>query len=63
MSDQQDGIPGVSIHTPAWGVTVASVTIKGKTWVSIHTPAWGVTIHNHNAVDFRLFQSTLPRGE
>ena len=33
----------VSIHTPTWGVTVASVISEIVNVVSIHTPTWGVT--------------------
>ncbi len=34
---------GVSIHTPAWGVTYAWRCVDRFPVVSIHTPAWGVT--------------------
>ena len=40
----------VSIHTPAWGVTIFFAFNKQQFEVSIHTPAWGVTgllLRNH----------------
>jgi len=37
----------VSIHTPAWGVTLYLNTDADAVLVSIHTPAWGVTIYAH----------------
>jgi len=36
-------LPDVSIHTPAWGVTLDNSEAKHPQLVSIHTPAWGVT--------------------
>jgi len=33
----------VSIHTPAWGVTIKLKALVSLYQVSIHTPAWGVT--------------------
>ena len=33
----------VSIHTPAWGVTLSDLCYRERVDVSIHTPAWGVT--------------------
>ncbi len=33
----------VSIHTPAWGVTILALSRSAAAPVSIHTPAWGVT--------------------
>ena len=53
----------VSIHTPAWGVTVALSERKLLEEVSIHTPAWGVTLPSLSFVAVMGFQSTLPRGE
>ena len=36
--------PGISTHTPAWGVTVDHVApLCGDCFISTHTPAWGVT--------------------
>ena len=41
----------VSIHTPAWGVTIMRIRIFLISKVSIHTPAWGVTfVHFGNVV-------------
>ena len=33
----------ISIHTPAWGVTLYPVDFLIHSIISIHTPAWGVT--------------------
>ena len=33
----------ISIHTPAWGVTVWGIGTRSWNNISIHTPAWGVT--------------------
>ena len=53
---------GVSIHTPAWGVTKKYDIPAEKESVSIHTPAWGVTGDEVVAVSENQFQSTHPRG-
>ena len=34
----------ISIHTPAWGVTMLPKQTDFGFCISIHTPAWGVTI-------------------
>ena len=36
----------VSIHTPAWGVTITQAAQQYAAMVSIHTPAWGVTFES-----------------
>ena len=56
-------IQGVSIHTPAWGVTYNYEFNKINRKVSIHTPAWGVTDGKLKDFDIWMFQSTLPHGE
>ena len=53
----------VSIHTPAWGVTMWNVNFPDMPIVSIHTPAWGVTNSRFSKFEDFEFQSTLPHGE
>ena len=53
----------VSIHTPAWGVTIQQQALGVKQLVSIHTPAWGVTRKYALTILYCVFQSTLPHGE
>ena len=53
----------VSIHAPAWGATMQSITPAVTYAVSIHAPAWGATKYYLWICRFVLFQSTLPHGE
>ena len=53
----------VSIHAPAWGATAHVAPKAEQSKVSIHAPAWGATAKPINQGAFKMFQSTLPRGE
>ena len=56
-------LSGISIHTPAKGVTAPAPTETVYTSISIHTPAKGVTDYQETASGSPVFQSTLPRRE
>ena len=58
-----EGVPEISIHTPARGVTPQYVGYPISSQISIHTPARGVTQLNIVMLLFYKFQSTLPHGE
>ncbi len=60
---QADLPSGISIHTPAKGVTSKAVSTKSVLWISIHTPAKGVTWTYLYYGSITRFQSTLPRRE
>ena len=54
----------ISIHTPTKGVTEYDYDISWQCVISIHTPTKGVTMHGEQSmIQFRKFQSTLPRRE
>ena len=36
----------ISTHTPAWGVTDLTDSVRALSVISTHTPAWGVTSVN-----------------
>ena len=44
----------VSIHAPAWGATITSVSIINGFHVSIHAPAWGATLETSVPIVIRL---------
>ena len=52
----------ISTHTPAWGVTVISLSLFVELMISTHTPAWGVTVAFSGAEAVVQFQLTRPRG-
>ena len=52
----------ISIHTPAWGVTLPATFWETCHQISIHTPAWGVTLYAESMEWLEQFQSTPPRG-
>ena len=54
----------ISIHAPAWGVTMMGHADFKVDVISIHAPAWGVTQRDFVGIlPAAAFQSTLPRGE
>src|SRR5690606_10191659 len=62
VSDQ-NRLPVVSIHAPAWGATVSLIRPFAPWCVSIHAPAWGATrVTSLTGTAVCGFQSTRPRG-
>ena len=54
----------ISIHAPARGATAFRSSYYFRVRISIHAPARGAThYHGMSMTDYRIFQSTLPRGE
>ena len=53
----------ISIHAPAKGATYWYIWYTMFCYISIHAPAKGATRLLQDPYNFRLFQSTLPRGE
>ena len=45
----------ISIHTPAWGVTTSTGNKLDAMKISIHTPAWGVTRITHEQSYHRAY--------
>jgi len=45
------------------GSDIKSSTRTARLYVSIHAPAWGATSDTIRALNYILFQSTLPHGE